>query len=245
MASKWADYRVFLGEFRRNFHSTGAILPSGRSLGRALSRFVRDGDERSNDSASSDTTSARKILEVGPGTGAVTARIIQGMRPDDQLDLVELNDQFVARLKDRLENDPAFAAAKDRTTIYHLPVEQLEGDGQYDLIVSGLPLNNFSVEAVETILAALRRLLKPGGTLSFFEYIAVRPLRAIVSGRADRARLRGVGQLISSMITAHEIRRDLIWPNVPPAWVHHVRLAEASPEKVSGTFIVDTKGSLP
>lgn len=225
MASKLADYRVFLGEFRRNFHSTGAILPSGRSLGRALSRFVRDGN-----TASGDEGVGRKILEVGPGTGAVTARIIRGMRTDDQLDLVELNDQFVARLRDRLQHDQAFAAARDRTTIFHLPVEQLEGQGSYDLIVSGLPLNNFSVEAVDTILAALRRLLKPGGTMSFFEYIGVRPIRAIVSGRAERKRLRDVGQSINRVIAEHEIRRDLIWPNVPPAWVHHVQLAAATIE---------------
>ncbi len=234
MASKWADYRVFLSEFRRNFHSTGAILPSGRSLGQALSRFVREGNSATNDSAANggatgDGLPNRKILEVGPGTGAVTARIIQGMRPGDQLDLVELNDQFVARLRDRLQHDRAFAAARDRTTVFHRPVEQLEGQGNYDLIISGLPLNNFSVETVDTILAALGRLLKPGGTLSFFEYIGVRPLRAIVSGPAERTRLRSVGQSIHRIISDHEIRRDLIWPNVPPAWVHHVRLAETEP----------------
>ncbi len=79
MASKWADYRVFLGEFRRNFHSTGAILPSGRSLGRALSRFVRDGDEVQNATQNGSST-GRKILEVGPGTGSFADSLLDFLK---------------------------------------------------------------------------------------------------------------------------------------------------------------------
>jgi len=99
----------------------------------------------------------------------------------------------------------------------------LPQDRQYNLIVSGLPLNNFSAEAVERILAALMTLLKPGGTLSCFEYIAVRTARALISGRAERERLRGIGRAIQAVLDGREIRRDAIWCNVPPAWVHHVR----------------------
>ena len=54
-------------------------------------------------------------------------------------------------------------------------------DEPYEVIVSGLPLNNFSVESVEGILSQLMKLLKPGGTLSFFEYIAIRRFKAVVS----------------------------------------------------------------
>jgi phospholipid N-methyltransferase len=91
------------------------------------------------------------------------------------------------------------------------------------VIVSGLPLNNFAATDVERILAALRDLLAPGGTLSFFEYIAVRPLRTLVSGRAERDRLRGIGKALGNLLGDREIRRDAVWLNVPPAWVHHVR----------------------
>ena len=56
--------------------------------------------------------------------------------------------------------------------------------GKYDVIVSGLPLNNFSPADVERILAVLCGRLAPRGTLSFFEYIAMRPARALVSGRS-------------------------------------------------------------
>jgi phospholipid N-methyltransferase len=211
------DYRVFLGEFRRSFHTTGAILPSGRSLGRALARFVREG------------RGPRRILEVGPGTGAVTAWIIRGMNALDRLDLCELNERFVNRLGDRLETEPLFQSVAQRTTILFRPAEHIVGENMYDVIVSGLPLNNFSVDHVDKVLATFDRLLvrpdddRPGGTLSFFEYVAVRPLRGLVSSRSERARLRGVGAAIGRIRHGREIRRELVWPNVPPAWVHHVR----------------------
>ena len=92
------------------------------------------------------------------------------------------------------------------------------------MIVSGLPLNNFSVAFVEQLVGKLSRLLAPGGTLSFFEYIAIRPLKASLSRRAERERLRGIGRLMGNFLAAHEIRRDRVLVNVPPAWVHHVRV---------------------
>ena len=110
----------------------------------------------------------------------------------------------------------------------HCPIEELPHDQTYDVIVSGLPLNNFSAALVEQILATLVGLLSPGGTLSFFEYIAVRPARALVSGRAERARLRGVAEAMRAVLDPHEIRREAVWLNVPPAWVHHVRREPAA-----------------
>src|SRR6266576_2102252 len=50
-------------------------------------------------------------------------------------------------------------------------VEDLPGEGVYDYIVSGLPLNNFPVSQVRKIFRAYNRLLKPGGTLTYYEYV--------------------------------------------------------------------------
>jgi phosphatidylethanolamine/phosphatidyl-N-methylethanolamine N-methyltransferase len=214
MRRRLAENALFLREYLRNFHSTGAILPSGRFLAAALARYVPN---------ASDTHAPRRILEVGPGTGAVTRRIIADMPRADSLDLVELNGTFVQQLRRRFDTEPAFRAVADRARILHCPVEELPHDHTYEVIVSGLPLNNFSAGVVEQILAALVSLLSPGGTLSFFEYIAVRRARALLSGQAERERLRGVGQAMRAVLDPYEIRRDAVWLNVPPAWVHHVQ----------------------
>lgn len=193
------------------------MLPSGRFLGRSLARYVGTGER------------PQRILEVGPGTGAVTGHIVRRLRSDDQLDLVELNDAFVAHLNRRFAGEPAFQQVAPRCRVLHKRVEELADDSHYDLIVSGLPLNNFSVDDVEQILRGFARLVRPGGTLSFFQYIAIRPARAMFSGRAERARLQGISRALAGLLGPHETRRDWIWPNIPPAWVHHVRFPQATP----------------
>lgn len=207
-----SDYRLFFQEFRRNFHSTGSVAPSSRWLAGALVRYVAAG------------TGPQKVLEVGPGTGAVTQRLVRVLGFQDHLDLVELNDSFVQRLRERLETESSFMAVKDRVRILHQAVETLPPEDRYDVIVSGLPLNNFAVADVERILQALTRLLKPHGTLSFFEYVAVRPARTMVSGGRERARLQGISRALRDVLDEYEVRRDLVWRNFPPAWVHHVRI---------------------
>jgi phospholipid N-methyltransferase len=111
----------------------------------------------------------------------------------------------------------------DRSHIYHQRVEELPERTAYDVMISGLPLNNFDADNVAQILRTFADLARPGGTLSFFEYIAVRPMRAIISGAAERQRLRDVGSLLHELLNQREIRRDWVLVNVPPAWVHHVR----------------------
>ncbi|HYO26342.1 MAG TPA: methyltransferase domain-containing protein [Lacipirellulaceae bacterium] len=211
MTTRGAHYRLFWQEFRRTFQSTGAVLPSGKRLCRKLARFA------------ADTGVPRRLLEVGPGTGVVTDQIITRMGPGDTLDLVELNDRFVGVLQDRLARDEAWRAVRDRVRVHHMPVEQLATDSRYDAIVSGLPLNNFPADLVRTILAHLESLAAPGGTLSFFEYIGVRRVKALVVNAEERARLAGVEEALRGVRERVQIGRDYVLANVPPAWVHHLR----------------------
>lgn len=210
------DYRLFFREYLRHFHHTGAIAPSSRWLAAALARYVDRGQ------------GPRRVLEVGPGTGAVTREIVARLGRHDQFDLVELNERFAERLRRRFEHEPRFTAVATRARVIHGRVEELAGDPPYDVIVSGLPLNNFSVSDVEQILRTFEKLLAPGGTLSFFEYIGVRPARALVSGRAERERLRGVGRALRQTLAGGEFHREWIWPNLPPAYVHHLRTPAGS-----------------
>ncbi|HVT29409.1 MAG TPA: methyltransferase domain-containing protein, partial [Lacipirellulaceae bacterium] len=183
MRQRWTDYRVFWRQFRQAYNTTGAVLPSGRGLSRALSRYVRTGGAasaigESQTTATSSIPPPRRILEVGPGTGAVTLQIIHDMRPADRLTLVERNEHFVTHLHQRLHDVPAFNAAQDRISLVHASVEDLPENEPFDVIISGLPLNNFTVESVQQILSKLTRLVAPGGTISFFEYVAIRRAKA-------------------------------------------------------------------
>lgn len=213
MNGRLGHYRLFWREFRDTFETTGAVLPSGRALCRELARHAA-GNGR-----------PRRVLEVGPGTGVATSEIIARLGPTDTLDLVELNERFVETLRQRLASEPAWQAAADRVQIHHLPVQELHAAAPYDAIVSGLPLNNFAAELVAEILAKLRSVAAAGATLSFFEYVAVRKFKAMISRGDERRRLLGVETLINDARRQWAVDRRCVLANVPPAWVHHLRFA--------------------
>ena len=215
--TRLTDYQTFLTQFLRNQQTTGALVPSGRALAKALCRHVGQGD------------GPQKILEAGPGTGAVTGHIVERLREQDRLWMVELNPTFAAHLRGLFDTKPAFRTVASRCRIVEGSVQELgpdrsdSNDTQFDLVISGLPLNNFSSEHVNDILRAYSRLLRPGGVLSFFQYILIRPAKLAVSAGAERDRLKSVGAAIDGVLCQREFAREWVWPNVPPAWVHHLR----------------------
>ena len=209
--NRLSDYQTFLTQFLRNYQTTGSVIPSGRALGSALCRYV------------GGAGAPQKILEAGPGTGAVTGCIIDRMRRADELWMVELNPTFAAHLRTAFNDKPTFRDAASRCHLIEGSVQQLGHEGEFDLVISGLPLNNFSPQDVHTILQAYAKLLKPGGILSFFQYILIRPVKMFVSAGPERDRLKGVGEAIEGMLGEREFAREWVWVNVPPAWVHHIR----------------------
>jgi phospholipid N-methyltransferase len=209
-----AEYRTFIREARDSFGTIGAVMPSGRFLARAIASELRG------------CNGPIRVLEVGPGTGALTWEIVRYIRPDDHFDVVELNAGFVSALRQRFQHDWHFRRVADRTRILHMPVQELSGVHPYDFVISGLPLNSFPSELVHTIFQSFIRLIKPGGVLSFFEYLWIRDVRRLFVHRSERHRLVRVGSLIERYLHRYEFRRDTVVVNLPPALVHHLRLRD-------------------
>jgi phospholipid N-methyltransferase len=206
----WAECKNFIRVCRNHFYTTGALLPSSPFLANALVSPI------------SKPRGPARILEVGPGTGPVTEAIARHMQAGDTLDAVEINAAFVQLLKERLNSDPAFAGRRDQIRVIHAPLEDVEGEGVYDFIVSGLPFNNYPVDVVRGIFAGYARLLKPGGTLSFFEYTLIRELKKpFVDGR-ERRRLSSVSAVVGEYVDKFQVRCDRIFINVPPATARHL-----------------------
>lgn len=207
---------TFVKQFGTRFETTGSLIPSSRFVAKAITRYVQQRKEN-----------PIRVLECGPGTGPFTDRIVRLLKPGDTYHLVELNEHFVDILRQRFSQEPHWKQVAEMAEIYQLPLQDFAPEEKYDFIVSGLPHVNFPAEVVEAITASYFKLLKPGGMLSYFEYMYVRPIRKMVTFGSDRRRIREVNAVLEEHISRHRVRRESILINVPPAWVQHLRMDTA------------------
>jgi len=203
--------KTFLAESRRNFHTTGALLPSGKSLAFEVTKHL-----------AIPHRNPLKILEVGPGTGPVTRIIAKRMIKGDTLDAVEINPAFARAMAELVANDADFTAHRSRIQVIEADLVTLPGNEEYDAIICGLPFNNFDSELVGQMFNSMEGLLKPGGRLSYFEYWAIQTLKLPFVGSKTRQRLRGIGRLTGEIRKRMGGSTRLILANFPPALVHHL-----------------------
>lgn len=204
---------VFLRQFLDRFETTGAIAPSSAALAREITAPFR----------ARDRSRPVRVLEVGPGTGAFTLPLLRELGPDDRLDLVEANAEFVRYLAELFATHPTHQRVAGQVRLIHGCVPEAMPAGPYDFVVSGLPLNNFQPGLVQRILEGLLAGLAAGGVLSYFEYLAVRDLKRLFVSEAERRRLDGVEAVLGSFIRRYQFRARRVYANLPPACARHLR----------------------
>ncbi|MFJ2862319.1 hypothetical protein [Kitasatospora sp. NPDC087314] len=234
------DRLLFLTEALRTFHDTGALAPSSAELVNALVVPVTSRPNR-----------PISVLEVGAGTGVVTRRLTQVLRPGDRLHVVEANQRFA----DRLREDPVLAARHpgialrlSACRVEELPqcrpatptapdgIGRAAGTGpgggadatnatdeRYDVIVSGLPFTNFEPAQVRHLLDLYLRLLLPGGELTYFGYLGTTTARTLTSGPRQGARHRAVVRLLRRFEATYGLGERTAWHNLPPARAYLLR----------------------
>jgi phospholipid N-methyltransferase len=178
-----------------------------------------------------DLRGKRRVLEVGPGTGPFTERILRGLRDGDHFDIVELNEAFCADLERRLLAPHRRRKPRTSVELHQAPIQEAPIDGPYDLIVCGLPFNNFPPALVRSIFRRMMALLREGGELAYFEYAGVRTIKAPLVGEKGRKQLKGVKHVGESLRRRHKGKRELVLGNIPPAVATHLRKSKEAPAK--------------
>ncbi|MFK7819705.1 MAG: class I SAM-dependent methyltransferase [Planctomycetaceae bacterium] len=206
-----SNYLEFFKQFRQQFKTTGAIAPSSGFLAKAMCWPM----EQAN--------APRRILEVGPGTGAVTNRLVRSLKPGDVLDLVEINEAFADLLRKKFETDDAWKKVADQCQIHVMPLQDFQCDEPYGFVISGLPMNNFEPALVSDLLETMFRLMKEGAVLSYFEYIYIRSVKCVIARGEERKRIREIDRIAAKWQDEYRFERNWVFPNVPPAWVQHLR----------------------
>jgi phosphatidylethanolamine/phosphatidyl-N-methylethanolamine N-methyltransferase len=166
--------------------SMGAVTPSSKVLARAMARYV-------------DPESAGPVIELGPGTGAVTKALVEHGVDPARLVLVEFNPSFCRLLRTRY---PAATVIQgDAYRIKHLLSGLLRDPAA--AVVSGLPLQTKPFKRRVQLIDEAFELMAPGAPFVQFTYAMVTP---IPKKHAE--------------VTAQP--SELIWQNLPPArvWVY-------------------------
>ena len=64
---------------------------------------------------------------------------------------------------------------------------------------------------------------RPEGTLSYFEYVAIRDLKQTFVAPAEAARLAALSVMLEDKIRRYQVAEDTVLFNVPPAIARHLR----------------------
>jgi phosphatidylethanolamine/phosphatidyl-N-methylethanolamine N-methyltransferase len=190
-----AARRAFLAAALRNPGKVGAVAPTSEAMAELLTRIV-------------PRSGTPVVVELGPGTGAVTGVIDDRLPPGARHLAVEL--------------DPAMAAFLQRT---HPGLEVIEGDAaklgallaehgveHADAVVSGLPWSLFDDETQASILTQIADVVGTDGAFTTFAY-----RHGLVLSAARRFRRALHETFEEVLVTA------TVWRNLPPAFVYVCR----------------------
>lgn len=168
---------------------TGAVMPSGKALARAMARPI-------------DPDATGPVIELGPGTGPVTAALVERGVDPSRLVLVEYNPDFCRLLRTRYPT--ATVIQGDAYRLRRLLETYLKEPAA--AVVSSLPLLTKPLRTRLRLMADVITLLRPGAPLVQFTYGVVPPIPKTLAGISAEA-------------------SNLVWLNIPPArvWVYRGR----------------------
>jgi phosphatidylethanolamine/phosphatidyl-N-methylethanolamine N-methyltransferase len=184
-----------LSAFAKSPIRTGALAPCSRHLAHALT-------------FDTGLDSARTVVELGPGTGAVTAAIERRVGSDTRVVAIEVNPDLARALAARF---PRVEVVNDYAERICEVLRDL-GCTHADSIISGLPWSLIRSDQQELLMGAVLRCLRPQGLFSTTAY---------VSGKLFPA-----GRRFRRLLALHFARVDtgsIVWRNLPPAVVYRCR----------------------
>ncbi len=204
MQSQPRPAATFLKRFLHNPKQVGAVWPSSSALGRAMI-------------ADLPVPIRGVVVELGPGTGALTRNLWRAMGPQARYLGIEREASFVRHLRSRPRYaDLQFVHGSAEDLGEHL---QAAGLPAPQLIVSGLPLILMPPSVMESIVTSAAKALAPGGHFRTFSYIHSRPLPNVPRLRA----------LMQECFATYSISAP-VWRNMPPAHVYRGTMLAANAE---------------
>jgi phosphatidylethanolamine/phosphatidyl-N-methylethanolamine N-methyltransferase len=179
------DTSLFLQEWFANPQRTGSVAPSSPQLAAAMAHWLPSNPDSF-------------VLELGPGTGAVTEALIKRGLREDRLVAIERNPKMARLLRDKFPR--AQIINGDAWHLDHLLRSRREPIESVGAVISSLPLLNFPHAEAEALTQKIRAMLEPQGNWVQYSY------------HLGKKQVRGAS---SFQLRASKI----VWLNFPPARV--------------------------
>jgi phospholipid N-methyltransferase len=190
-----AEYRTFARRAINNPTRVGAVAPSSPCLARVMATIV-------------PTSGTPTVVELGPGTGALSTAVAHRLPKGSRHLAVELDSGMVAHLRETL---PWLEVVEGDAVNLSGLLEQAEVQ-QVEAVISGLPWSLFSTDTQRDILREVGRVLAPGAAFTTLAY-----LHALGMSGARHFRER-LDEAFDEVVTTRTV-----WRNVPPARLYVCR----------------------
>jgi phosphatidylethanolamine/phosphatidyl-N-methylethanolamine N-methyltransferase len=170
-------------------------MPSSGRLGRAMAEWLSpDPDDL--------------VVELGPGTGAITRALLTRGVPPDRLIAIEMSPDMATVLEQRFPE--IHIVRGDAQEMARLLRPHTTGARRVGTVISSLPLRQFSGEFIRELADKILAQLRPGGCWVQYSY----HLGPGHQPGTEQFHLRG---------------SDVVWLNFPPARVNvYQKLAAAA-----------------
>jgi phospholipid N-methyltransferase len=146
---------VFFEGFVRNPVMVGSIIPSSRyTIDKMLSRV--------------DWNECRLFVEYGPGVGTFCRPVLERLRRDGMLIVIDTNPMFIDYLKATI-SDSRFVAVNGSAADVE-EIVRAHGHAQADYVLSGLPFSTLPDGVGPAIAAATHRVIRRGGAFLVYQF---------------------------------------------------------------------------
>ncbi len=175
----------FTKAFFKNPKQIGAIAPSSKFLAEKLVKAV-------------DLRSAKVIVELGAGTGAITKKILEAMPENAVLLSFEINTSLSRHIEEDIKDERLKVINDDAR---HIAKYLKQYGFEYaDCVISCLPLAAFSKDERDKILGAIKHCLADSGKLAQFQY--------------------SINDIFALRKVFSKVNLDFEMRNIPPAFIY-------------------------
>jgi phospholipid N-methyltransferase len=177
-----SPWMFFLQGFFKRPTMVGAVAPSsGKTIRRMLRRV--------------DWENTSVFVEYGPGVGTFTRPILDRLRQDAKLIVIDTNPDFIRYLRQTIDDPRLIAVQGSAADVKQILAEH--GASHADYIASGLPFSTLPDGVGDKIAKETQAILRPGGAFLVYQY----------------------NPNVRNFLTPYwqRIDHEMEWVNIPPA----------------------------